>query len=209
MLGIVGGPRIGADTRVQVLTTEPVRVLLPVDAGATFIESRLREQLAVDATAQRDERMSKHMTELSRDDELMDYIAESGYEQFDSDIAAGIAYGLYDVDIGEDVVLYSVTVELLPSYYNVGATLSHEDGHWLVNTGVAQRCGPRIVREASSGTLFAGQARFAIVSELQIADEAVHNEYHRLVVGATSGQHRTSALQALDDVIGPACERRR
>ena len=206
-LVMAGGSGIPADARVQVLTTDPIRVLLPVDAGSNVIEARLRDHLATAATSQRDTRMGDHMRDLAGDSELMTYIADSGYEQFDSDLAAGIAYGLYDVDVGENVLLYSVTVELLPSYYNVGEVLDHEDGHWIVNSSVAQRCGPKIVRDASGGSIFPGQARFTIITDLQLADHAVHTEYHRLVLGATAGQHRVAAQQALDTVIGPACER--
>ena len=203
----VGGAGIGADTRVQVLTTDPVRVLLPVDASSADIESRVRRELTSAAPGQRDPRMRAHMEALAGDARLMEHVATTGYQQFDSQVAAGIAYGFYDVTIDDTVVLFSVTVELLPSFYGIGDTLSHEDGHWLVNSGVAQRCGPHVVRDAGSGALFAGQARAAIVTELQRIDEQVHGDYHRRVSGATAGQHRVSALAALDDVLGPACDR--
>jgi hypothetical protein len=96
---------------------------------------------------------------------------------------------------------------LLGSYSGVGQTLGHEDGHWFVNNGVAERCGPRIVREAAEGSRFPGLTRSIIISRLQQADELVHNEYHRLVREAPAGRYRTSAIRALDDIVGPSCGR--
>lgn len=205
--GAVGGVGIDADTRVQVLTTDPIRVLLPVDASAADIESRIRAELAAAGRSQRDPLMREYLEGLAADATRTTYVASNGFDQFDSQIAAGIAYGLYDVSIEDTVVLFSVTVELLPSYYGVGATLSHEDGHWIVNSGIAQRCGPQVVREEGAGALFAQQARAAIVTRLQQIDEDVHGDYHRRVAGASAGQHRVAAVAALDNVVGPACER--
>lgn len=205
--GAVGGAGIDADTRVQVLTTDPVRVVLPVDASSADIESRVRRELTSAAPGQRDSRMREHMELLAGDERLMEHVATTGHQQFDNEIASGVAYGFYDVTIGDTVILYSVTVELLPSLYGIGDTLSHEDGHWLVNSGVAQRCGPQVVRNAGSAARLPGQARVAIVTELQRIDERVHGDYHRRVAGATPGQHRVAAIAALDTVLGPACER--
>lgn len=207
VLAALGGPGYGSETRIEVLTTDPVRVVLPIDASAEFIESRMRQELVAGAAVERDPRMAEHLRAIARDTDLIGHMAAEGFAQFAGDVAAGIAYGFYDAAIGEEVVLYSLTIELLPSFTGVGETLSHEDGHWLVNSGIAQRCGPRIVRDAASGTIFPGQARTAIMKRLQEADETVHDTYHRLVVGATAGQHRVAALQALDEVVGPACER--
>ncbi len=204
--GAVGGGGIDADTRVQVLTTDPVRVLLPVDASSADIESRVRRELTSAAPGQRDSRMRDHMEALAGDERLMEHVATTGYDQFDNQVAAGVAYGFYDVTIDDTVILYSVTVELLPGYYGVGDTLSHEDGHWLVNSGVAQRCGPQVVRDVGSEARLPGQARAAIVTELQRIDERVHGEYHRRVAGASPGQHRVAALDALEAIIGPGCE---
>ena len=148
--------------------------------------------------------MRDHIRSMAADADLMRYVATSGYEQFDSEVAAGIAYGFYDVAIDDAVVLFSVTVELLPGLYGIGETLSHEYGHWLVNSGIAQRCGPSVVRETGAGALFTGQARAAIVTELQRIDERVHGDYHRRVAGATSGQHRPAAL-ARGRAWGAAC----
>lgn len=205
--GAVGGAGIDADTRVQVLTTDPVRVLLPVDASSADIESRVRRELSSAAPGQRDPRMREHLEELAGDSRLMEHVASTGYDQFDNQVAAGVAYGFYDVHIDDAVVLYSVTVELLPSFYGIGNTLSHEDGHWLVNSGVAQRCGPQVVRDVGSSARLPGQARAAIVTELQRIDERVHGDYHQRVAGASAGQHRVAALAALDAVLGPACDR--
>ena len=208
LISALGGGAIGPDVRVIVLTTDPVRLVLPVDVGAAFIESRLRGILAASSDEQRDPRMARYVKEVEGDTQLIRNIAQSGFEHFAAGTAAGVAYALYGVAIeSEEVVLFSVTVELLPSYYGVGETLAHEDGHWIINSGVAQRCGPQVVRRSASR--IGSRTETAIIDSLQDIDTRVHGEYHRLVVNASPGQHPTAAIQSLDTVIGPSCERTR
>lgn len=200
-----GGGIIDADTRVEVVTTDPVRIVLPIDVDARFIDGRLQQVLADAADTQRDTRAADYLREAAADPRLRTHIANSSQQAFDTGEIGGLAFALYDASVTEaDVVIVAVTVELLPTYYGVGRTQAHEDGHWLVNNGVARRCA-RAVTDAASGAVFAVDAESRIVAGLQRMDERVHTEYHRLVVNASDGRHRVAAREALDAIVGPSC----
>ena len=77
----------------------------------------------------------------------------------------------------------------------------------MVNDAVASRCGPRIVKDEGSSSLFAAQAKIRILSALAQTGDRVHDEYHRLVVGANNGQHRAAALNAVETTLGLSCEK--
>ena len=78
LISALRGGAIGPDVRVIVLTTDPVRLVLPVDVDAAFIESRLRGILAASSDEQRDPRMARYVKEVEGDTQLIRNIAQAG-----------------------------------------------------------------------------------------------------------------------------------
>jgi hypothetical protein len=199
----VSGGRITAATPVAVVAAGDPVLLLPVSPGVDRIVDDLKVELGRLASSASDPRIADALTQIAANDELLQDIAASPVEMFDSGRAAATATPVYDVTLEPDEVTVVVaTVELIPGYGATAISRDHEDGHALINRRVAARC----AKEAMVGALAEGRQGEdlidGIIARLSGASDAVHHRYHQYTADAGLGTHLREAERALADVPG-------
>lgn len=201
------GPAPSADATVRVLTADPIRVVLPIGAESGFIAARVREELNAAANRTVDPAVRTMLQELAGAEDVTD-LARVGAEKFASREAAALAYPIYFVLADTERITISVaTTELIPQLPTIAVSRDHEDGHALINSQLAQRCGPPLSRhhiEAGSG---GAHLEAAIANGLLGLGTEAHELYHQYVQDAAVGAHRAQALRAVDETVTAGCIR--
>lgn len=193
------------DGPLQVVTGDPVRVVLPVNASEATIAHRTEAAVAEAAAVARPA-MQGELRALAADRSTISHIAETGHARLSSGEAAALAFPWFRTDAGGDrLTIYSVTVELIPGLPGIAVSRDHEDGHGEVNDQLALRCGPPISEELVAAGLRGGRLEAGITQRLQELASAAHEVYHGLVVGAPLGTHLSHARDAAAGVATQHC----
>ena len=194
---------LSPDTPVRVLAAGDVVLHLPVSPEVGRITTDLSVEFSTAAAAATDPRIADAFRVWSQDGALLQQVATTPVEMFDSGEAAATATAVYDIQLEHDLVTVIVsTVELVPGYGSTAISRDHEDGHALINTTIAKRCAAEAFRE-SVGTGHQGEALIvSILKRLNEANDPVHAAYHSYVARAGLGQHIRQAERALTDVPG-------
>ena len=194
------------DGPLQVVTDDPVRVVLPVNASVATIAHRTEAAVTDAAAAARLPEMQHELMALAADEAAIAQIAGTGYERLSSGEAAALAFPWFRTDAGGDRLrIYSVTVELIPGTPAIAVSRDHEDGHSEVNDQLALRCGPPISEELIASGLRGGRLEAEITLRLHQLASTAHEVYHRLVVQAPLGTHLARAREAAAEVAGQHC----
>lgn len=204
-VSLMAQPRVGVDTPVSVLAAEPVILALPVSPSVARVVTDLRDELAAVGETTNDPRIASALERAGTDTDLLQRVAESPVEKFDSGEAVATATPLLDIDLDpERVVVTVITVELVPGYGSTAGSREHEDGHALINERIARRCAGDALRTGVEAG-YQGQSliNYMMVTIYDSADP-VHIRYHSYVAGARYGQHIRYAEQALQDIDGCA-----
>jgi hypothetical protein len=200
------GPSVDSDAPVEVLTADPVRVLLPVDPDATDIKQRLTTAIQQAANAESGT-LANELERLAADSDRLQAMADTGASRFSSNQAAALAYPLYATRIQEDgsVTITAITAELVPQHRGVGYSIQHEDGHAYINDALATGCGRTVVADKAGSGLRGRLLENSVVNALhEIGDEA-HDLYHQAVNYAPIPRYRASAREAAEAVISRRC----
>lgn len=199
-----GTPVEGAP--VVVYAADPVRVVLPISANEDLIVNGLRDSLEERAKATANPIVRQQLLRLREGEERLDRIATRSVQRFDSGQAAALAFSLYSAEVSrEDVTIVSVTAELIPNYRGLAKSRDHEDGHALINSELARRCGPGITQRLIARGLGGAWLENAIITELHDVGDVAHDVYHLLVENATLGAHQRHARTATDQTVESHC----
>ncbi len=191
---------------LRVVTGDPVRVVLPVDASVAMIEQRSHAAVLSAAELEQGTEMRAELARLAADDATLREIAETGHAALSSGRAAALAFPWFRVDAsGDRPVVHAVTIELVPASAHIALSRDHEDGHAEVNDQLALRCGPGFATEAVDQGLRGVRLEQAITTSLISAANEAHDVYHRLVRGAPVGSHVRFARQAASEVASTRC----
>lgn len=199
-----GTPVEGAP--VVVYAADPVRVVLPISASENLIVGGLQDSLEERAKATANPIVREQLLRLRESKDRLDRIASRSVQRFDSGQAAALAFSLYSAEVtSEDVTIVSVTAELIPNYRGLAKSRDHEDGHALINSELARRCGPGIAHRLIARGLGGAWLENAIIVELHEVGDAAHDVYHLLVQNATLGAHQRHARAATDQIVESQC----
>ena len=191
---------------LRVVTDDPVRVVLPVNASATVIEARTRVAIEEAVAAAASAEMRSELEALAADRDTIEQIAGTSFRRLTSGEAAALAFPWFRVDAGGDrLTIYSVTVELIPGGPGIAVSRDHEDGHSEVNDQLALRCGPDISAELIEAGRRGARLEWEITVRLHSLADRAHDRYHALVVGAPLGSHRGYAKEAATEVVADGC----
>ena len=202
--------RLGSDSApegpVRVVTGDPVRVILPVNASAAIIEQRtivaVTEATASASTAE----MRTELELMAADAATLDWIARTGNARLVSGDAAALAFSLFRVDAsGDQLTIYSITVELIPGTGGIAVSRDHEDGHAEVNDQLALRCGPELARQQIAAGAAGALLEASIEQRLESAANEAHDLYHQHVQDASLGTHVKFARDAGVEVAALRC----
>ena len=194
---------LSPDTPVRVLAADDVVLHLPVSPNVGRITTDLSVEFNTAAATATDPRIADAFHMWSQDGALLQQVATTPVEMFDSGEAAATATAVYDILLEPDVVTVIVsTVELVPGYGSTAVSRDHEDGHALINRTIAKRCAAGAFRDSvDSG--YQGEALInSILARLNESNGPVHATYHSYVSQAGFGQHIRQAERALTDVPG-------
>jgi hypothetical protein len=194
------------DGPLRVVTGEPVRVVLPVNASPADIAARTTAAIDTAAQSARTPEMRAELVRLAADRSAIRRIGSEGHASLASGEAAALAFPWFRVDASTDrLTIYTVTVELIPGLPGMAVNRDHEDGHAEVNDQLALRCGPRLAEEHIGAGRRGAALEAAIAGELRSLAEAAHDLYHSLVEGASLGTHLRRAREAGATVAAEHC----
>jgi hypothetical protein len=194
---------VSADTPVLVLAADDVILRLPVSPDVRRITTDLAVELNVAASNATDDRIAGAFRAWSEDDRLLQRVASTPVEMFDSGEAVATATAIYDIQVSEDIVVVIVsTVELVPGYGSTAISRDHEDGHALINRAIARRCASEVLEDSVNKGRRGGSLVNEMILLLTQANRPVHTSYHTYVRRAGYGQHIGFAERAVEDVVG-------
>ena len=200
------GPGVDADAPVEVLTADPVRVLLPIDPDAADIKQRLTVAIQQAANAEGGT-LAEELDRLAANSDRLQAMADTGASRFSSKQAAALAYPLYSARIEEDgsVTIIAITAELVHQHRGVGYSIQHEDGHAYINDALAIGCARSVVADKAGSGLRGRLLENSVVNALhEIGDEA-HDLYHQAVNYVPNPRYRASARESAESVIARRC----
>ncbi len=201
VVSFLSAAQVSADTPLTVLAADDVVLHLPVSPSIDRIVDDLHLELESVSASSRDSRIAAALDRIEDDDDLLQQVAATPSEMFDSGEAAATATAIYDIQLETDEITITViTIELVPAYGSTAGSREHEDGHALINERIARRCATDALHTGVEAGL-QGQALInRMVAEISASGDPVHDRYHSYVRNARYGQHIRYAERALADV---------